>query len=119
MTATDPHGVSSVPRVTPVGVYTPPFPNAWTAAPSLTGSRRLAVGLNANGTRVCLGELPIAVSAVDAAGNVSPRKTGSPSALTLPVITHAAANEPSTLIQGSALLYTLARIFHSYAWVRM
>jgi len=44
---------------------------------------------------------------VDAAGNVSLRKTGSASSLTLPVITHIGTNEPTTLIQGSAFLYTL------------
>jgi probable HAF family extracellular repeat protein len=58
LTATDVHGVASGNYLTTVSVVNPPFPNVWTAAPALTGNRRLAVGVNSNGTLLCLGGLP-------------------------------------------------------------
>ena len=57
--ATDVHGVASGDVFTTVSVANPTFPQAWTAAPPLAGPRRLAVGLNTNGTLLSLGGLPI------------------------------------------------------------
>ena len=59
LTATDVHGVASGSYFTSVSVINAPFPNAWAAAPVLTGNRRLAVGMNSNGTLLCLGGLPL------------------------------------------------------------
>ncbi len=56
---TDPHGVSSGDTLLPVFVGNAGNPQVWSAAPALTGSRRLAVGLNTNGTLLCLGGLPL------------------------------------------------------------
>ena len=57
--ATDVHGVASENAFASVTVINPAFPNAWAAAPLLTGNRRLAVGVNSNGALLCLGGLPL------------------------------------------------------------
>ena len=57
--ATDVHGVASGDLFYPVSVGNPAFPQAWSTAPQLAGPRRLAVGLNNNGTLLCLGGLPV------------------------------------------------------------
>ena len=57
--ATDVHGVSSGDVIYQAYVSNPAYPQASVTAPVLTGSRRLALGLNTNGTLLCLGGLPI------------------------------------------------------------
>jgi len=59
VSATDVHGVISANFLSSVAVINPAFPNAWSAAPVLTGNRHLAVGVNSNGTLFCLGGLPL------------------------------------------------------------
>lgn len=59
ISATDLHGVTSLAATTIVNVINPVFPQIISAAPALTGSRRLAVGLNQSGTLLCLGGLPV------------------------------------------------------------
>ena len=59
VSATDVHGVASGNYFTSVGVVNPPFPIAWSNAPALTTGRRLAVGVNSNGTLLCFGGLPL------------------------------------------------------------
>ncbi len=56
--ATDVHGVASGDGFFPISVANPAFPQAWAAAPQLVHPRRLAVGLNTNGTLLCLGGQP-------------------------------------------------------------
>jgi hypothetical protein len=54
------------------------------------------------------GFTPGAIAAVDTSGNISPLHIGLNNVLTLPNITHVAStNEPTTIIQGNAFLYTL------------
>ena len=57
--ATDVHGVASDVAFTSFSVVNPAFPQTNSAAAPLTGSRRLAVGLNQSGTVLCLGGLPL------------------------------------------------------------
>ncbi|MGB8168344.1 MAG: kelch repeat-containing protein [Chthoniobacteraceae bacterium] len=57
--ATDVHGIASDDTIYQAFVNNPAYPQASVAAPVLTGSRRLAVGLNTNGTLLCLGGLPV------------------------------------------------------------
>ncbi len=57
--ATDLHGGASAPSLWAANAVNPPFPQAWSAAPVLTGNRHSAVGLNAGGTIVNLGGLPL------------------------------------------------------------
>ena len=59
ISATDGHGGASLAMTTIVNVINPPFPQTSSVAPALTGSRRLAVGLNQGGTLLCLGGLPV------------------------------------------------------------
>ncbi|MEI6075595.1 MAG: kelch repeat-containing protein [Verrucomicrobiota bacterium] len=59
LTATDGHGVASGNYFTSIGVVNPAFPIAWSAAPALATGRRLAVGVNSNGTLLCFGGLPL------------------------------------------------------------
>jgi len=59
VSATDVHGVASLAATTVVNVINPSFPQTSVTAPALTGSRRLAVGLNQSGTLLCLGGLPV------------------------------------------------------------
>ncbi len=59
VSATDIHGIASLPAITSISVVNPAFPQLSSTAPALTGSRRLAVGLNQNGTLLCLGGLPV------------------------------------------------------------
>lgn len=59
VSATDVHAVSSGNYFASVFVTTPAFPFAWSAAPALATARRLAVGVNSNGTLVCFGGLPL------------------------------------------------------------
>ena len=59
VSATDVHSVASLPAITSISVVNPAFPQTSSAAPALTGSRRLAVGLNQSGTILCLGGLPV------------------------------------------------------------
>ncbi len=59
LTATDVHGVSSGDVIYQAFVNNPPYPQVSVTAPVLTGSRRLAVGLNQSGTLLCLGGLPV------------------------------------------------------------
>ena len=59
ISATDVHGVASLSAIAIINVINPVFPQISSAAPALTGSRRLAVGLNQSGTLLCLGGLPV------------------------------------------------------------
>ena len=59
VSAMDVHGVASLAATTIVNVINPAFPQTNSVAPALTGSRRLAVGLNQSGTLLCLGGLPV------------------------------------------------------------
>ncbi len=59
LSATDTHGGTSANYFAGVFVVNPAFPNTWSAAPLLTGNRRLAVGVNSNGTLFCLGGQPL------------------------------------------------------------
>ncbi|MEY4916642.1 MAG: hypothetical protein RL616_555 [Verrucomicrobiota bacterium] len=59
VSATDVHGVASLSAIAIVNVINPVFPQISSTAPALTGSRRLAVGLNQSGTLLCLGGLPV------------------------------------------------------------
>ena len=78
------------------------------------GSRSSHIGLIRSGLTnrsyiAATGALAYYAAAVDAAGNISARSPGvSASVLTLPVITHTIASEPSTIIQGNGFLYTLS-----------
>lgn len=66
VSATDVHSVASANAFTSVFVVNPAFPNAWAAAPGLTGNRHLALGVNSNGTLVCFGGLPLKSSKLQA-----------------------------------------------------
>ena len=59
LTATDGHGVASGDVILQTSVNNPNSSQIVSAGPTLTGSRRLAIGLNQNGTLVCLGGLPL------------------------------------------------------------
>jgi Putative Ig domain len=76
------------------------------------GSRARRWALFASGVTnrsyIANGFTPGAIAAVDAAGNVSPLHIGYTNVLTLPSISHVGIREPTTLIQGSAFLYTVS-----------
>ncbi len=59
VSATDVHGIASANAFTSVNVVNSAFPQTNSASAPLTGSRRLAVGLNQSGTILCLGGLPL------------------------------------------------------------
>ncbi|MFO1514894.1 MAG: kelch repeat-containing protein [Verrucomicrobiota bacterium] len=59
LAATDTHGIASGNVFSSTFVVNPPLPLAWTNAPALTTGRRLAVGVNSNGTLLCFGGLPL------------------------------------------------------------
>ena len=78
----------------------------------LVGSRSrrwsvIASGIT-NHSYIANGFTPGAIAAVDAAGNVSALHVGLNNVLTLPSIAHVGTNEPATIIQGGAFLYTIA-----------
>ena len=59
VTATDPHGLTSPPAGWNANVVNPAPARVWEAAASLPSARHQAVGLNANGTLLVLGGLPV------------------------------------------------------------
>ncbi len=58
-TVLDLHGVAGDLFTANIFVGNPPFPQAWSVGPVLPGSHRLGVGLNASGTILDLGGLPL------------------------------------------------------------
>ena len=74
MTAVDVHGVTSNAATYTNYVVNPAFPQTSVAAPVLTGSRHSAIGLNTNGTLLCMGGLPLK-SGKDIVNSLAPGAT--------------------------------------------
>jgi probable HAF family extracellular repeat protein len=73
-TVTDPQGLVSPPAAWNISIVNPAPPNQWTSEPVLTGARRLAVGVNSNGTLLVMGGLPLKQNA----GTVQTLAPGAP-----------------------------------------